>query len=378
MKILHIVPSMLAKGGGPSASVPMTAVAQMKTGARVSIAFRDCGELSEHAKNAQAEGVTLYAFKSKVRPWNPLGFSWRYFRDLEKIAAEHDVVITHANWLFFVWWGAYVAHKLGKPYYMMPRGSFAPERLKISAWKKKLVGVFDKWAVRHCTAVWGTAQQEAEDAKLYVPGVKTEVFPIGLNLKNYEVKYRARGEAEGERRTLLFFSRISYVKGLDMLAEAWSRIAPKNWKLLIVGPDDRGYTEEIKKIYAEKCAAESYEFRGPCYGEEKKRLLVSADAFILPTRNENWGIAVAEGMASGLPTICTKGAPWECLNTHDAGWWCEASVEGIEGALRELIASDEATLTRKGANARKWVEENLNWDIIGKKMLETIKRDLAK
>ncbi len=139
---------------------------------------------------------------------------------------------------------------------------------------------------------------------------------------------------------------------------------------MIVGPDDRGYTETIKKVFAEKCPAGSYEFRGPVYGEEKFKLLASAAAFVLPTRNENWGICVAEAMASGLPVICTRGAPWPCLRDEQAGWWTDVSAEGLEGALRELMSLDGAARREMGARGRKWVEENLRWDVIGVRMLE--------
>ena len=146
------------------------------------------------------------------------------------------------------------------------------------------------------------------------------------------------------------------------------------WKLLIVGPDDRGYTEEIKKVFAVKCPAGSYEFRGPVYGDEKFKLLASADAFVLPTRNENWGIAVAEAMASGLPVICTKGAPWSCLETEKAGWWTEVSVEGLEKALRELMSLDDGELRSRGQLARRWVEANLDWSVIARRMRTSYER----
>ena len=143
---------------------------------------------------------------------------------------------------------------------------------------------------------------------------------------------------------------------------------------MIVGPDDRGYTDEIKKLFAAKCPADSYEFRGPVYGDEKFKLLADADAFILPTRNENWGIAVAEAMASGLPVICTKGAPWSCLETEKAGWWTDVSAVGLEKAIREMVTLENETLQAMGARGQKWVESNLCWNVIGAKMLESCQR----
>ena len=376
MRILHVVPTMKRAGGGPSESVPMTAMAQLAACAQVGIAFLDEGERSLMVGRAEAAGVVLHAFKGG-QPWyNRIGFSIDLLLNLRRIASVYDVLVIHANWLFPVWWAAHVARKLGKPYYMMPRGSFAPERLRISAWKKKLVGWLDRHYARHAAAVWATAESEAEGVRKYVPGVRTAVFPIGLDWEKYKVERKGGGG----QRTLLFFSRISPIKGLDLLAEAWGRIQSNNqtnpnqtiWKLLIAGPDDRGYTEEIKKVFAAKCPAGSYEFRGPAYGEEKLRLLASADAFVLPTRNENWGNAVAEAMASGLPVVCTKGAPWECLETERAGRWVDISAEGIQKGIEDILALSDEERQAMGERGRKWVRENLDWTAIAKKMIKCL------
>ena len=380
---------MLSSGGGPSDCVPMTAIVQKRTGLEVGIAFCDVGELSQKAIEAERAGVRLFRFRRKLRWWNPIGFSLDFMRRFESVAKEYDVVHTNAEWLFTIWWAAFVAVKLRKKLVMMPHGSFEPERLRKSRWKKLLVGWIDKWAVRHAASVWATAECEAAGVEAFVPGTRVEIFPIGVEVEKYSCS-RQMG------KTILYFSRISPVKGLDMLAEAWGLVVSrqslvasgegggvsreslvasgKRWKLLIVGPDDRGYTEEAKKMFAAKCEPGSYEFRPPVYGEEKFRLLSSVDAFILPTYNENWGIAVAEAMASGLPVICTKGAPWQCLEMAHAGWWTDITAEGIECAIRKLIGLSRQERLDMGANGRAWVEENLGWPKIGHEMRKSYER----
>lgn len=376
MRILHVVPSMDLSTGGPSECVPMTAIAQLRIGEDVGIAAFRIPEESLKARAAADEGVRMHRFSRLPPRINPMSISLDMILRFEAIARDYDVIITNASWMFPIWWAAHIARKLHKPYVMLPHGSFAPERLKKSAWKKKLVGWIDRHYARHATAVWTTSESEAEGVRKYVPGVRTAVFPIGLDWEKYKVKGRGRGQ----ERTLLYFSRISPIKGLDLLAEAWGRIQSNNqtipnqtiWKLLIVGPDDRGYTEEIKKVFAAKCPAGSYEFRGPVYGEEKFKLLASADAFILPTRNENWGIAVAEAMASGLPVICTKGAPWECLEKENAGRWVDISAAGIQKGIEEIFALSDEERQAMGERGRRWVKENLDWTAIAKKMVKCL------
>lgn len=377
MKILQVVPGLRKAGGGVSEYVPDLCQALLALGCEVGIAVCEPDSIAEKVERAERDGVRIFRFSGNVGWRNPILFSWGLFQGLETIMQTYDFIQVNANWLFPTWWAAHVARKLGKPYVMMPHGSFAPERLKVSAWKKRLVGWIDRHYARHAKEIWVTAEAEAEGVRMYVPGAKTEVFPIGLDVKRYQVERRG-GEGDGGRRTILFFSRISPIKGLDLLAEVWARIARSNnlnnriyeqWKLLIVGPDDRSYTEEIKKVFAAKCPAGSYEFRGPVYGEEKFELLASADAFVLPTRNENWGIAVAEAMASGLPVVCTKGAPWKCLETEKAGRWVDVSVEGIQRGVEDILALSDWERHAMGERGRRWVAENLDWKCIAERML---------
>lgn len=371
MKVLHVVPSMTRNGGGPSESVPMTAMAQKAAGLDVGIAYCETDRPSLKVMEAEAAGVRLHRFRGTQNKINPIMFSWDLFRHLECVAREYDVVHIHMNWLFPVWWAAHVARKLRKPYVMMPRGSFAPERLCLSRRKKRLVSWLDRYAARRAAAFWATAEKEAAEISTYIPGAKVEVLPIGLDVGRYaDLMHRSDGF---ETRTLLYFSRISPIKGLDMLAEAWSLVQRENenartWCLRIVGPDDRGYRAKIADVFAAHCPQGTYEFRDPVYGEDKRNLLAEADAFVLPTRNENWGIAVAEAMASGLPVICTKGAPWSCLETEGAGWWTEVSVTGLVAALDELISSSDEDRAAMGNRARQWAVSNLDWAKIAVRM----------
>lgn len=368
MRILHVVPSIQAEGGGVSECVPRMAMAQASVGAEVGICTFWIGPESRIAEAAEQSGVRFYRFVLHGgRRLNQMYLSWTMVRAFERIALQYDVIVTHASWMFPIWWAAHVARKLHKLYVMLPHGSFAPERLRKSAWKKKLVGWLDRHYARHAKEVWVTSETEAEGVRKYVPGVRTEVFPLGLDWERFQ---GFRGERD--KRTLLFFSRISPIKGLDLLAEAWSRVQ-SNWRLLIVGPDDRGYTEGIKKVFAAKCPAGSYEFRGPVYGEEKFKLLASVDAFVLPTRNENWSVAVAEAMASGLPVICTKGAPWECLEKEDAGRWVDISAAGIQKGIEDIFALSDEERQAMGERGRRWVKENLDWAVIAKKMVECLR-----
>ena len=93
-----------------------------------------------------------------------------------------------------------------------------------------------------------------------------------------------------------------------------------------------------------------------------------ADLFILPTRSESFGMAVAEALACGLPVITTTGAPWQGLVTHRCGWWVERSVDALAAALREAVALTPDQRRAMGDRGRTWVTTDFAWKGIGRRM----------
>lgn len=374
MKILHVIPSVHKQGGGTSEVVPRLCRAQQELGQDVVLATLNTEDVSDSALQAVQAGVK-YNCESELRLWGPLkklGYSRRFGQVLKELVDWADIVHIHGLWMWPIWAAGWEARRRHKPYVMMPHGYLEPERLKISKWKKKIVGAFcDGPLLRSADAVVATSAHEEMGIRQYGIKQPVHIMPIGLDLECYKI-------SECSGKTLLYFSRITPIKGLDMLAEVWGRMDRKGWKLLIVGPDDRGYATEMKELFASRCETSSYEFRPPVFGEEKYRLLSSVDAFVLPTRSENWSIAVAEAMASGLPVVCTKGAPWECLNTVKAGRWVDISTEGIHRGLEEILSLSDEGRREMGMRGRHWVETNLGWSAIAKQMLATYERLVLK
>ena len=212
--------------------------------------------------------------------------------------------------------------------------------------------------------MWATSPMEAHWVNWYVKDAKTDIVPMGLDTSKYSpFAKKAKGD-----KILLFMSRISAIKALDMLAEAWRDTWRPGWKLVIVGPDDRGHVLKMKRLYAHTCPQGSYEFQDALYGEAKARKLSEATAFVLPSRSENWSVSISEAMASGLPVICTKGAPWACIPRIGAGWRTEISVDGLKTAIEEMMGKSEAELHEMGLRGMKWVRENLDWKSVGMTM----------
>jgi glycosyltransferase involved in cell wall biosynthesis len=109
---------------------------------------------------------------------------------------------------------------------------------------------------------------------------------------------------------------------------------------------------------------------GGVYGAEKWKRFQQADLFVLPSYSENFGIVVAEALASGTPVLTTQGTPWQELETQNCGWWIELSVDEIVKALRTFINTSETTLEVMGKNGRQLVEEKYSIEAVARQMKE--------
>jgi glycosyltransferase involved in cell wall biosynthesis len=173
-------------------------------------------------------------------------------------------------------------------------------------------------------------------------------------------------------RTLLFLARINRIKGLDMLLPAWRAIQNKfpNWQLQIIGPDSNGYLQKIKQMAVE-LKLERVEFSGTLTGTDKLSAYQNAELFILPSYTENFGMSIAEALASGTPVITTKGTPWEILIEHNAGWWVDINVNALIECLEDALKLSHQDLQVMGYAGRQLMIDKYSWEHIGRMMHDT-------
>ena len=184
------------------------------------------------------------------------------------------------------------------------------------------------------------------------------------------------GNPKLEIRTALFLGRIHPVKGLLDLVHGWAKVSSQwsevsgqsNWRVVIAGRGEAGHVEEVKVEIRKLKLETSFEFVGPVEGDAKWSLYHSADLFVLPSHSENFGIVVAEALACGVPVITTKGAPWECLQTHRCGWWTDIGVAPLAAVLRDAMSRTDAERQEMGQRGRAWMERDFSWAGVAAKM----------
>jgi glycosyltransferase involved in cell wall biosynthesis len=192
------------------------------------------------------------------------------------------------------------------------------------------------------------------------------VIPNGIEIENISIKSSWK-----KTKTILYLSRIHPKKGIELLIDAIARIKDVlvGYKIIVAGEGDIHYIQSLKNRIQEQNVESVFDFVGGVYGETKWALFQKADIFILPTYSENFGIVVAEALASGTPVIASKGAPWQELNTHRCGWWIDNDINTIAKTLKEAVALPEEEYRQMSIRGRQLMKNNYSIETVAHKMM---------
>ena len=171
------------------------------------------------------------------------------------------------------------------------------------------------------------------------------VAPPGEAADLRERFYARCPKLRGER-VLLFLGRLHEKKGCDLLIEAFRRVAPP-MRLVLAGPcGDAALLQRLQTMAADAAVT----FTGPLYGEEKWGALAAAEVFVLPSHQENFGIAVAESLASGTPVLISDRVNiWREIAAAGAGLVEPDTLAGTERLLTRWLAADHSAMRAAAA-----------------------------
>lgn len=362
MNLLQVISGLNINSGGPSQSVYNLTKGLRNNGADAQILTF----ASLDHKNIAVEDFI------HVLPVSKFNFT-RYSKLFLNFLEDNDYEIYHGHgiWQLPVHKTVQFTKKKNRPYIISPRGMLRPWALERSRLKKQIaLKLYQKKDLVNAACLHATSQIEAIELKELGFKNPVAVIPNGIDLSEYPIISESKGS---ESKTILFLSRIYPKKGMEELIDAWSLIDKsirKNWNIKVVGNGSEKYINGLRKLISEKKLENEIEFSGPKYGKEKINAFHTADIFVLPTHGENFGMAIAEALACGLPVITTKGAPWEELISYRAGWWIDLGVEPLAEALTKAMQLSDEERKIMGLNGRRLVEEKYSIDIVAKKMIE--------
>lgn len=359
MKSIHFISSLMADGGGPSYTVPRLAEALATIGWESEIAALDAPAARTLG------GVRVTAFKRDTAPMASLaklGRSRAMARGVSALGG--DVLHAHGLWMMPNVYPARVSQQTGRPLVLAPRGMLGADALKFSATAKHLFwNIWQKRAVAQVSCFHATAESELEDIRAFGLTAPVAVIPNGIHIPE--------GDPAPGARTILHLGRLHPKKGIDRLVAAWAQVAGRHpdWRLRIVGPSEIGCRAALER-QVHDLGVPRVDFGDPLYGADKWAAYCSAGLFVLPTLNENFGMVVAEALASGVPAISTKGAPWQGLEAERCGWWVDHGPDAMAAALNAALSLPDTERVTMGARGRTWMARDFGWDGIAAQMAQ--------
>jgi glycosyltransferase involved in cell wall biosynthesis len=391
MKILHVIPSFVPawRYGGPVFAAAGLTKALAKSGHVVTVFTTniDGPELLDVpvTQEINLNGVNVWYFPVQ-RPRRYCA-SELLSNELQRRLLEFDIVHIHSVFLWPTTIASYWCRRLHVPYIIRPAGMLdpicmtkpymslwrsAPSRLKKHLYLRTLGEI----EIRSAAAVHFTSEQEKQESRLPFRSPRAIIVPLGVELaeaipeERTDSVYQLFPKLKG-KKVVLFLSRLDPMKGLDLLCAASHLLFKKrdDFVLVIAGAGPVSFQRSIQRLTQRYGIADQVLFTGMVIGREKQALLNVADVFVLPSYHENFGLAVTEAMANGIPVIISDRVNIsEAIKDAGAGSVVKLDATDIATAIASTL--DDAAGARKMAeNGRTLVRSRFNWDRIAADLL---------
>lgn len=283
--------------------------------------------------------------------------------------SEPAVVHVHGLWTPFEWRACAYARRAGVPLIMSPHGMLEPWALRHKRLKKWLAWRLYQRRWLACADLL-VVNSWNEYQTVRAIGLKAPVAIIenGVDTTDFD-----QAVVRSDRsKNVLFLSRLSPVKGIFDLLEAWALLpVGHDYELRLYGPADPGYAEQIGAAIERLRLGASVKLKGPVFGSAKWQAYRNADVFVLPSYSENFGIVVAESLLAGVPVITTRATPWGCLEVERLGWLAENDPASLAEALRQAMQLSNDQREQMGARASAYARAHFLWPDIIEKYTET-------
>lgn len=344
MRIIHIINSVRAAGGGPIEGVRQLATANQRQGHQVEVVSLDSPDSTE-AKNcfcpvyALGPGLLKYSYSTRLVPW------------LRENIRKYDIVIVNGIWQYhsFALWR--VLHDADTPYVVYTHGMLDPwfkVRYPLKHLKKMLYWPWAEYRVlRDASAVLFTCEEERVLARQsFRPYRCNEVVvkygtagPTGNPQTELDAFYGRFPQLRG-KRIALFLGRLHEKKGCDLLIQAFAKVlaSDPDWQLVMCGPDQVGWQAELSRMAEQLKISNRITWAGMVSGDLKWGALRASEVFVLPSHQENFGIVVAEALACGKPAlISNKVNIWREVERGGAGIVGSDDLEGTCAMLKTWL-----------------------------------------
>lgn len=379
VKLLHVMSGLDPHAGGPREGVCRRGVFLEGLGHSVSIVTLDAPDapfLKDVPLKVYALGPSKSAlrYNSKLVPW------------LMAHAREYDAVIVNGLWQYQGIGTRRALRKLGMPYYLFVHGMLDPwfkHTYPMKHLKKWLYWLLGEYRVlRDAKAVLFTSEEERLQARqsfwLYRAAERVVAYgtsPPPADTPELRAQFQTAFPELKSCRVLLFLSRIHVKKGCDLLIAAFAKLVQNEptLRLVMAGPASPALLAELQALAREHGVADRIVWPGMLQGDAKWAAFYNAEAFVLPSHQENFGIAVAEALGCGVPVLISdKVNIWREIVADNAGLAEADTQAGTDALLARWLALPEQRRLDMRSNAKRCFETRFRVDAMAYDLLDVI------
>jgi glycosyltransferase involved in cell wall biosynthesis len=349
LRILHCIPSVNPVAGGPIEGLKQLARVNQSHGHSIEVISMDAPSdpwvqacpIKCHA--AGPSTIWNYRYSPRLIPW------------LKANAHRYDAIIVNGIWQFHVYACWKALHAGPVPYFVFTHGMLDPWFKRTYPLKHLKKWLFWPWGeyrlLRDAAAVLFTCEEERRVAResFWLYQCKEKVISYGTTQppKNVAAQQAAFDERFPEltgTRNLLFLGRVHEKKGTDLLFKALASLRARRpadfsqVRLLMAGPADHAYGHEMQAMCKQLQLDDITVWAGMVQGDLKWGTFRRSEAFILPSHQENFGIAVAEALACGVPVLISNQVNiWREIEQAGAGLVQADTLEGTKHLIEAWL-----------------------------------------
>jgi glycosyltransferase involved in cell wall biosynthesis len=386
MKVLHIIPYMHPSAGGPPVVVERLAEQAPSSGWSASVIttsqFCEDGGVGLEKSLRQHIDVTVLHQK-----W---GRTFHLQQDAREVirrgVRQADIVHLHTLWHPFNTLARKACKQFCRKYVLSPHGMLDPYSLGVKALRKQLyLALREGSNLRGASKLIFTTPLEEKLARASLGWLRSgEIVPLGADMppsvsrEKLTATFEAQFPGLAGRRRLIFLGRIHEKKGLERILAVLPMIAAIYPKVLlvVVGSGEPRYVARIQEAAHRKGLGPYVLFTGELQGAAKWSALAAAEAFLLPSHQENFAIAVAEAMHMGLPVVLSdKVNLWPFISEARAGIVVRDDCMAKElGAVIINLLREREEFCAVGARGRLFAGKNFMWKNTSKLTIDLYNR----
>lgn len=380
MKILHVIPSVAARYGGPSSAIAPMCRSLSDQGVEPLLATTDAdGPRRLDVPIGQPttwNGVPAIFFSRDFS--EAYKYSHGFGRWLSQHAGDFAVVHIHAVLSYAPIAAAAACRRVGVPYVVRPLGTIDPWSLQQKPRRKQLLlALGGRRMLRDAAAIQYTSAEEQRQAERTLRLKRGVIIPLGID-ETLLTEPIVPAEKRLRDPYVLVLSRLHPVKNLEPLIEAFARLTAErgphaDWRLVIAGTGASDYVARLESLADRLGARRRISFPGWTDGAAKQRLIRQASLFALPSLHENFGVSLVETLAAGVPALVSRDVHLaEAVDAARAGWVVDSDEASLRAGLGEALGAADDRESR-GRAARE-MARTFAWSGIGADLLRLYQR----